>query len=353
MFKIYSEITPELEQQWLELEKNSNFFPFQKLEWIKSYSKNMKLRNDIYLYYCVFENNSLVAIFPLSIIKISVVKVLCFIGFKFADYCYPIINKNYDIKKINTKNIFENIYKEFKFDNVIIKNQKELFFNEKNIFFDNEDHKDRYKEDLSYKININSTWEYYLDIRRKKIVKKLDKLIKKKLGENFEFKLNSFDLSNIEKREIVDFLITKKRDQLNRTKIFHYLNNSKYENFLKEIFLDINDNFVSYSYIKSNNRIIAVHIGFLHANNFYYLFPVYDYKFKHVTAGRFIISKLINNFFENGYFTFDFTTGGEIYKQEWSNEKTILYSFIKNYSFLGKIFKLVYLFYKSLTKKFY
>ena len=32
MFKIYSDITPELEQQWRELEKNSNFFPFQKYE---------------------------------------------------------------------------------------------------------------------------------------------------------------------------------------------------------------------------------------------------------------------------------------------------------------------------------
>ena len=72
MFKIYSDITPELEQQWRELEKNSNFFPFQKLEWIKSYIKNMKLKNDKYLYYCVFEDNSLMAIFPLSIIKISV-----------------------------------------------------------------------------------------------------------------------------------------------------------------------------------------------------------------------------------------------------------------------------------------
>ena len=352
MFKIYSDITPELEQQWRELEKNSNFFPFQKLEWIKSYIKNMKLKNDKYLYYCVFEDNSLMAIFPLSIIKISVVKVLCFIGFKFADYCYPIINKKYDIKKINTKHIFENIYKEFKFDNVIIKNQKKLFFNKKNIFFDNENYKDRYKADLSYKININSTWEDYLDIRKKKIIKKLDKSIKRRLGENFEFKINSFDLTNIEKIKIVNFLITKKRDQLNRTKIFHYLNNSKYENFLKEIFINNNDNFVSYSYIKSNNSLIAVHIGFLHSNNFYYLFPVYDYQFKQVAAGKFVISKLIRNSFENGYSSFDFTTGGEVYKQDWSNDKTILYSFIKNYSLLGRIFKLTYLFYKFLIKKF-
>ena len=351
MFKIYSDITPELEQQWRELEKNSNFFPFQKLEWIKSYIKNMKLKNDKYLYYCVFEDNSLMAIFPLSIIKISVVKVLCFIGFKFADYCYPIINKKYDIKKINTKHIFENIYKEFKFDNVIIKNQKELFFNKKNIFFDNENYKDRYKEDLSYKININSTWEDYLDIRKKKIIKKLDKSIKRRLGENFEFKINSFDLTNIEKIKIVNFLITKKRDQLNRTKIFHYLNNSKYENFFKEIFINNNANFVSYSYIKSNNSLIAVHIGFLHSNNFYYLFPVYDYQFKQVAAGKFVISKLIRNSFENGYSSFDFTTGGEVYKQDWSNDKTILYSFIKNYSLLGRIFKLTYLFYKFLIKK--
>ena len=49
---------------------------------------------------------------------------------------------------------------------------------------------------------------------------------------------------------------------------------------------------------------------------------------------------------------FDFTTGRENYKKEWANNQSDLYSFIKDFTIFGKIFRIGLLIYKSITKKF-
>lgn len=347
MIKIYDEITPELKEKWIELEQHANLFPFQKLEWIEKYILTVGNKNNKYIFYCIFCENEIQAIFPFSIINFNLIKILCFIGLKFSDYCYAIIKNGYDIKKINLDEIFKKLNNKYKFDCIIIKNQKKKIFNKENIFFNYFDEKERYKETVSYQINIKSNWKNFVSKNKNKKIKRLENLIKKNLESSLQYKINTFDLNLDEKTKIINFLINKKRDQLNRTKIFHYLNNSKYENFLKELFIENSDKMVAYSYLKSNEDLIAVHIGFLYKKKFYYLFPVYDYKFKKLSAGKYLLIKIIQNCFENNYELFDFTTGGESYKKEWSNNEEILYSFVKNTTILGNLFKKFYFLYKS------
>ena len=69
------------------------------------------------------------------------------------------------------------------------------------------------------------------------------------------------------------------------------------------------------------------------------MFPAYDYKYKKLSVGKLLLTKLLENCFKNEFNSFDFTTGKEKYKQEWSNEESILYSFIHDFTFVGKIFK--------------
>lgn len=351
MFKIYTEISPELEDHWKKLERNANLFPFQKLEWIKNYSKHMKSKDDLFLYYCEFENDTIKVIFPFSIIKIGIFRILCFVGFKFADYCYPVIEKNYELNKINLFNIVEEIRKNYKFDNIIIKNQKEVYFEKNNIFLSYFKNIDKYKEDSSLKIMINNNWIGYLGDKKLKKIKILQRKLENKINKNYQLVINSNDLDIEKKNDIINFLLKNKRDQLNRTKIFHYLNNSKYEKFLRDLFAKGSKDLISISYIQTENKFLAVHLGFFFKENFYYLFPVYDYQFKELSAGRFLLIKMIENCFTNNIKSFDFTTGDELYKKEWSNYEESLYSFIKSYSLKGKIFKKIYLLYKSLSKK--
>ena len=226
MFKIYSEISQDLKKKWLELEAKSNIFPFQKLEWIEAYINNLSKEEEKFIFVCIFNSNKLIAIFPLSIIKVGFINLLCFIGYKFTDYCYPIIEKNYDLNQINLKEIFQELYKKNKFDCILIKNQKFNAFNNENIFFKYFESKYKYKEDLSYSININTEWKKFLGKKRERKIKFLQKNIYNKLANNLIFKINATNLTLDEKKEIVEFFISRKRDQLNRTKIFHYLNNS-------------------------------------------------------------------------------------------------------------------------------
>ena len=167
MFKVYNEITPDLKKQWIELETNADIFPFQKLEWIESYINNLATKEDKFIYVCIFKENKLKVVLPLSIIKIGFIKILCFIGFKFTDYCYPVFEKNYDLNQIDLKEIFQDLYRNNKFDCIFIKNQKENFFKKKNIFFKYFNSKDKYKEDLSYRININTNWKNFIDKKKR------------------------------------------------------------------------------------------------------------------------------------------------------------------------------------------
>tara|TARA_A100000164_G_C21924427_1_gene782294 strand:+ start:363 stop:1418 length:1056 start_codon:yes stop_codon:yes gene_type:complete len=350
MLKIYNEISPDLRKQWIELENNAEIFPFQKLEWIESYINNLGTKDDKFIYVCVFEDDILKVIFPLSIVKVGFVKLLCFTGFKFTDYCYPIADKNYDLNLVNLEQIFQDLLRNNKFDCVFIKNQKEKFFNKENIFFKYFNLNDKYKEDLSYQIQINTDWKNFIGKKRERKIRSLNNTINKNLGTNFNFKINVNDLSLNEKKEIVDFLIKKKRDQLNRTKIFHYLNNSRYENFLKQLFINSSSGLILFSYIKNKNDLLAVHVGFNFKKTFYYMFPVFDYKYKKLSAGKFLLTKLLEDCFNHDFTCFDFTTGKENYKKEWSNQEAVLYSFIKEFTLIGKIFRKILLFYKSITK---
>ena len=82
------------------------------------------------------------------------------------------------------------------------------------------------------------------------------------------------------------------------------------------------------------------------------MFPVYDYKYKKLSVGKLLLTKLLENCFNNKLMSFDFTTGNENYKKEWSNDEAILFSFIESYTFFGKIFKSMLIIYKLVTKKF-
>ena len=199
------------------------------------------------------------------------------------------------------RKIFEILYENHRFDCVFIKNQKENIYKKKNIFFKYFDSKDKYKEDLSYRINIETDWENFLDKKKERKIKLLNKNIKKNLGSNLNYKINESNLDFNEKTEIVNFIIKKKREQLNRTKIFHYLNDTKYESFLKKLFLNSSSDLIKYSYLKKDNKLLAAHIGFNFKKTFYYMFPVYDYEFKKLSAGRFLLTKLIENSFKTSF----------------------------------------------------
>ena len=138
--------------------------------------------------------------------------MLCFIGLKFTDYCYPIVEIDYDLNKINLHQIFRDLYQKNKFDCIYIKNQKVNFFKKKNIFFKYFDLSDMYKEDLSCQIHIKTDWENFVGKKREKKIKSLNNAISKKVGNGLKARINVTDLSLHEKKRDCRFF-NKKKDR--------------------------------------------------------------------------------------------------------------------------------------------
>ena len=70
---------------------------------------------------------------------------------------------------------------------------------------------------------------------------------------------------------------------------------------------------------------------------FYYIFPVYDHKFKNLSPGNLLLYRIINDHMNQLTF-FDFTVGGEKYKAKWSNYKVKMSDNLFINSFIGRIY---------------
>ena len=68
------------------------------------------------------------------------------------------------------------------------------------------------------------------------------------------------------------------------------------------------------SYTSCNGNVIAMHLGFITANKFYYLVPVFNWEYKIYSPGRMHLMKMIEESFNLQLSEFDFCYVGEEYK---------------------------------------
>ena len=73
----------------------------------------------------------------------------------------------------------------------------------------------------------------------------------------------------------------------------------------------INNPNIHLSALLVEDKIIAVHMGYLYKKNFFYILPAYDYNYKKLSVGNILLLELFENFKQN-LNTFDFTIGEEI-----------------------------------------
>ena len=73
------------------------------------------------------------------------------------------------------------------------------------------------------------------------------------------------------------------------------------------------------SVFKSCGNAISWHIGFMHKKRFYYYVPAFDHRMATYSPGKVHLAKLIEEAVRGGVEVFDFLTGQEPYKLEWTN----------------------------------
>lgn len=92
-YKIFSSINEECEKNWRNIENNSYSNFFQSFDYIKEIIK--KNNSNIKIVF-IFKKKEVIAILPLEIKKYFMFNVLQWIGTKEADYCNPLLVKNFE-----------------------------------------------------------------------------------------------------------------------------------------------------------------------------------------------------------------------------------------------------------------
>jgi len=336
-----------LEKEWKNLESHSKISVFQKYDWLKKWYE-CEFKNIISINIIKFydNQNNLVMIFPLCILKRKFLTSLEWCGGIFSDFKGPIISEKinhnffldyrltWDIikKKISTK-----------YDIIILNDQKEFFFNKidifKNFYLD--------KNRFSYIIKLEKSWDEFYNLKNAKTKetdrRKLKKL--KKIGDLlFETSFN-----NKTNKDILMETIKNKNLQFKQLgKIDNYSKNDAKNFYLK--LLDSNFQFHS-STLKINNDIIASSLGVIDSKTYYYLINSFSpkKKLKILSPGTCLLKFLIKWCFENKINIFDFGNGDEKYKNYWSNHAIVTYQYYYYETFLGFIFCLL----KKIKNNFY
>ena len=315
--KILNKFDFNLQNEWEELQKNSNINFFQKNRWQKYWSEKCgnNVENVITLFY---KNNELISILPLNIKEERFIKILNWNGFPFSDYNQPIIKNNQKLNSEDFKLIISKIYLNYKFDNIHLLNCINSDFL-KNKFISNN----------------FSKLNFFKDESDTNIIKNLNKKInyeENRLKKNFKFEL-FIDIKK-NKKEIINFFIFEKNKQLVRTRAWNYLKFENYKNYLYDL-IKLDEKNLCFSCLKINNKIISSHIGYKFNDNYYYIFPVYDLDYKKYSPGNILLYKLIENYRSKKFNSFDFTIGNELYKNKLSNFIDYIYEYISFKSFFG------------------
>ncbi len=328
---IYYNLSQELENLWLNFEKDSNLYLFQKYKFIKNFVKD-KEENKLFIILSL--KNKILAILPFEIKKKFGFKIIQWLGTKEFDYCGPVIAnlEQEGIDDIQFKKAWEKIFTKYiKVDLIFLDKQLEKINDYKNPFV-------KYLENIIiskiYTIKLPENYQLFLEkIENKKFLNEFKRTTSKLTKDN---KVEFFEIENNDKSIGVNEIIKQKAQILEKKEIRHILNN-KMINFLNKL-KDENDSLIKISALKINGEVIAANLGFVFNQRFYYFMPVlFSKKFNKFSPGKVLISYLIERSIINKFKVFDFGLGDENYKKYWSNSTETLFRYFKIKSLKGFI----------------
>jgi CelD/BcsL family acetyltransferase involved in cellulose biosynthesis len=86
---------------------------------------------------------------------------------------------------------------------------------------------------------------------------------------------------------------------------------------------------IHFTSLKSGEKILSYHLGFVYNSRYYYYMPTIDPVYENLSPGKVHLFKLVEFAIENGYQLFDHLRGVENYKVGWTNSIQPLYQFLE------------------------
>lgn len=130
--------------------------------------------------------------------------------------------------------------------------------------------------------------------------------------------------------KLIDLSIKYKINRLKSLGKINFLNDQSVINFYMNLPSYLNfESKLHASALVVDGNYVAIHIGIIHRQTFYYIFPTFqDGVYIKYSPGRILLWNLVQNSILYGFTKFDFTIGGEAYKSIWCNQVNSLYYFI-------------------------
>ena len=343
-YKIFEAFDNEIENIWKELEINNDNI-FYTFDWHKAWNNNIGKFNSKILIILIekFNNDGkTIIIFPLIIKKYFFCSVLEWSGYPFSDLNSPITNKNIDSEDIEYFiTILEEIRNNIQINIFIAINQLNLDF----IKILNQKKKSKiFDSSINYFYNFNSE-----DFNRRKsgelkyVIKDIERQ-KRRIRRKITFINNPLDINM--RKKIFHKLIKFIYEQYERNNSWNFLKKKNYVEFLNS---QVQSQNVHISCLSLDHEVIAAHMGYLYKDNFFYILPAYDYRYKNFSVGNILLLELFQDLKKNCN-KFDFTIGGESYKSKWTNNKSETSNLIFYLDVKGYIFYLYILLKKKIKK---
>ena len=316
----YNSFNSELELIWRDFEHNSYYHAFQSYDWIYQWhtfigSNKLKITPLIIL---VKVESKLSLILPLGIRNKNFIKIIECMGGDQSDYMSPLILKDFKMSELNYQKLWLSIIDHLPtYDVINLKKQPEKIFKYNNPFY-----KIGNKQELkSYSLNIeNIEWENFYNQILKKKIRNDNTRQKKRLSEignlQYEILINRMDNTKYYKE-----LIKNKSIQYHQTQAFDIFSVNEINNFYESLINKTKESiYIHFSILKLDNKVIASHLGLYNKNIFYYLIPAYNRSdFNKYSPGKILLENLIKWSIDNKLNIFDFTTGAEQYKLNWTD----------------------------------
>jgi len=304
------------------LHESDSDSPFLTFEWLTSWWKHFSNGGKLFVI-LVREEERIIAIAPLMVIRKSIFRVLQFIGTGRSDYLDFIISqRNQETLQL----IFDYIYRARKHWDIInlrdipsdspnLRFIKGSVNGEKMVFLDS-------IGTIAPYLPINSAWDQYLMTKTSKFRNNMRR-IEKRMGKNGDFEIAHQD--NIT-QEHVDIMYKIEQHSWKSDAGSARLADKNAQDFYGEILEEFSNNgLLDLWFLDFNKEPIAYSVNFLYRNKIYNYNVAYMTEYRNLYPGKAITIKNLENAFSRNMEEYDFLRGNEEYKSDWATDKRDLY----------------------------
>ena len=334
LFRSFDE---DLKAIWTKLESSGECYVFQRLSWLMHWQQTIGAAHGIEpLIFVAFENKEPVAVFPLCLHRFFKVRVVKFLGGEQADYNAPIFLAN-RLTADEFFGVWKAVLELLPVHDVrdLTRIPEKLSNCNNFLLFDVDDKK---IDGIAYSANLFPSWADFERHLSRKLLKDNARMIRR-LSEIGDVEILESN-SEAQFQNIIKVTFLQKTRRYLETGVRNILSSSSVRAFYSGLYAAITgEPKVHLSALIVGDRILATHLGVYDRGRYYYLFPSFDSgALSKYSPGRLLSEYLVKSAIQKGLNVFDFTVGGEAYKQQWCDSEMRLYRILEANTLQGKIY---------------